>query len=364
MNQPQNMQVQDDEISLKDLIKIIQSWFSLLFKNSLLILLVGSIGGGLGFYLAYSTKPVFKAESKFVVKEGGPSGLSGSLGNLSSLLGGGGGSSLDRTVAVIGSDRVMGKVLLSTVLIEEKSDLVINHFINLNKNLKASWAKDTALAKARFTPADTIPQFFNFPQRKAYKSVLASFSGEKGIVSGEKGIVSKDFDKKTGIISLTVTHTNEEFAIEVNRLIYDELKLFMREQSSETANMNVELLTKKVDSIQGELSGVRRALARRTDQSMGLLLNEDKVELKSLAVKEQILLTMYGEAQKNLETFLFMGQSASNATALNLLDAPFSPIKPFVKSKVLYTAAGFFLASFFCFGFILLRRWYKNVMAS
>jgi uncharacterized protein involved in exopolysaccharide biosynthesis len=97
---------------------------------------------------------------------------------------------------------------------------------------------------------------------------------------------------------------------------------------------------------------------------MGLLLNEDKVELKSLAVKEQILLTMYGEAQKNLETFLFMGQSASNATALNLLDAPFSPIKPSVKSKVLYTAAGFFLASFFCFGFILLRRWYKNIMAS
>jgi hypothetical protein len=272
-------------------------------------------------------------------------------------LGDGGGSSLDRTVAVIGSDRVMGKVLLSTVLIEEKSDLVINHFINLNKSLKASWAKDTALAKARFIPADTIPQYFNFPQRKAYKSVLASFSGEKGIVS-------KNFDKKTGIISLTVTHANEEFAIEVNRLIYDELKLFMREQSSETANMNVELLTKKVDSIQGELSGVRRALARRTDQSIGLLLNEDKVELKSLAVKEQILLTMYGEAQKNLETFLFMGQSASNATALNLLDAPFSPIKPFVKSKVLYTAAGFFLASFFCFGFILLRRWYKNVMAS
>jgi uncharacterized protein involved in exopolysaccharide biosynthesis len=357
MNQPQNMPVQDDEISLKDLIKIIQSWFSLLLKNSLLILLVGSIGGGLGFYLAYSTKPVFEAESKFVVKEGGPSGLSGSLGNLSSLLGGGGASSIDRTVAIISSDRVMGKVLLSTVLIEEKSDLVINHFINLNKNLKASWVKDTALAKARFTPADTIPQFFNFPQRKAYKSVLASFSGEKGIVS-------KDFDKKTGIISLTVTHTNEEFAIEVNRLIYDELKLFMREQSSETANMNVELLTKKVDSIQGELSGVRRALARRTDQSMGLLLNEDKVELKSLAVKEQILLTMYGEAQKNLETFLFMGQSASNSTALNLLDAPFSPLTPAAKSKVLHTAAGFFLASFLCFGFILLRRWYKNIMAS
>jgi uncharacterized protein involved in exopolysaccharide biosynthesis len=356
MSQSQELPVHDDEISLKDLIKIIQSWFLLLYKNILTIFLVGSIGGGLGFYLAYSNKPVYKAESKFVVKEGGPSGLSGSLGNLSSLLGGGGGSSLDRTVAVIGSERVMGKVLLSTVQIAGKSDLVINHFVSLNKDLQTAWNKDTALAKARFTATDTIVQLFNFPQRKALKSVLASFNSEKGIVT-------KNFDKKTGIISLVVTHSNEEFAIEVNRLIYDELKIFMREQSSETANMNVELLTKKVDSIQSELNGVRRALARRTDQSMGLLLNEDKVELKSLAVKEQILLTMYGEAQKNLETFLFMGQSASNAAQLNLLDSPFSPIKPETKSKVLYTLAGFFLASFLCFGFILLRRWYKNVMA-
>jgi len=357
MSQSPAQQVQDDEISLKDLIKIIQSWFSLLYKNSLTILLVGAIGGGIGFYLAYSAKPVYKAESKFVVKEGGPSGLSGSLGNLSSLLGGGGGSSLDRTVAVIGSERVMNKVLLSTIQVAGNSDLVINHFVNLNKDLKAAWGKDTALAKARFAITDTLVPLFNFPQRKALKAVLASFSSEKGIVT-------KNFDKKTGIISLIVTHPNEEFAIEVNRLIFDELKVFMREQSSETANMNVELLTKKVDSIQGELNGVRRSLARRTDQSMGLLLNEDKVELKSLAVKEQILLTMYGEAQKNLETFLFMGQSASNATALNILDAPFSPLTPATKSRVLYTAAGFFLASFFCFGFILIRRWYKNLMAS
>ncbi len=358
MSQSPALPVNDDEISLKDLIKIVQSWFSLLYKNSLTILLLGSIGAGLGFYLAYSNKPVYKAESKFLVKEGGTSGLSGSLGNLSSLLGGGGGSSLDRTVAVIGSERVMGKVLLSTVQIAGKSDLVINHFVALNKDLQTAWNKDTVLAKARFTATDTISQLFNFPQRKAFKSVLAAF------ISDQEELVTKTFDKKTGIISLTVTHPNEEFAIEVNRLIYDELKLFMREQSSETANMNVELLTKKVDSIQSELNGVRRALARRTDQSMGLLLNEDKVDLKSLAVKEQILLTMYGEAQKNLETFLFMGQSASNASQLYLIDYPFSPIKPDEKSKLLYTLAGFFLASFLCFGFILIRRWYKNVMAS
>lgn len=356
MNPSPDLHVNDDEISLKDLIKIIQSWFSLLYKNLLVVLLAGLFGGGLGFYVAFSSQPTFKAESKFIVKEGGPSGLGSSLGNLSSLLGGGGASSLDRTVAVIGSERVIGKVLLSKIQIQGVSDLVINHYVTLNKDLRKAWNKDTVLSKARFDQTDTLPEVFGFAQRKAFKTVLAA-------LISEKGIVSKSFDKKTGIVSLAVTHPNEEFAIEVNRLIFDELKQFMREQSSETANMNVELLTKKVDSIQSELNGVRRALARTTDQSMGLLLNEDKVALKSLAVKEQILLTMYGEAQKNLETFLFMGQSASNSTALNLLDAPFSPLTPASKSKFLYALAGFFLASFFCFGFILLRRWYKNIMA-
>jgi len=356
MNQPKEIQVNDDEISLKDLIKIVQSWFGLLWKNIILITFFGFLGAGLGFYLAYNNKPTYKAESKFVLKEGGPSGLAGSLGSLGSLLGGSGGSSLDRTVAVIGTEKIIGQVLLTDWVINNQKDLVINHFIRLNQ-LADKWKEDTILAKAQFNTTDTISESFNFPQRKAYKAVMAAFVGEKGIVG-------KSFDKKTGIVSLDVTYKDEDFSIEVNELIYEQLKNFVRDQASETASLNTAVLTKKVDSIQGELNAVRRQLARKTDQSLGLLLNEDKVDLKSLAVKEQILLTMYGEAQKNLETVLFMGQSASNATNITLLDRPFSPIKPIKKSKILFSLAGFFLASFFTFGFILIRRWFKNLMAS
>jgi uncharacterized protein involved in exopolysaccharide biosynthesis len=356
MDQQKEIQVNDGEISLKDLIKIVQSWFELFWKNIILIVFTGFLGASVGFFLAYSHKPVFKAESKFIVKEGGSSGFASSLGSLGSLLGGSGGSSLDKTVEVIGSGKVIGKVLLTSVTIGITKDLVINHFIRLGK-LRQRWSKDTFLVKAKFTAIDTIPEVFNFPQRKAFKAVLASFIGKKGIVG-------KSFDKKSGIVSLDVTHADEDFAIEVNRLIYNELKSFFQDQASETANMNVAILTKKVDSIQSELNGVRRQLARRTDQSMGVLLNEDKVDLKSLALKEQILLTMYSEAQKNLETFLFMGQSASSSTVLNLLDVPYSPLTPTSKSKIHYLGLGFFLASFFTFVFILIRRWYKNLMAS
>ena len=272
------------------------------------------------------------------------------------MLGSGGGSSIDRTVAVIGSEKIIGKVLLTNWSVNGAEDLIINHYIQL-EGLAEKWSKDTTLSKAKFSLQDTVPVLFNYSQRKAYKAVMSA-------LIGEKGIVGKSFDKKTGIISMEVTFKNEDFSIELNELIYSELKNFIRDQASETASMNSAVLTKKVDSIQAELNGVRRQLARKTDQSMGLLLNEDKVDLKSLAVKEQILLTMYGEAQKNLETVLFMGQSASNATNITLLDRPFSPIKPTSKSKIIYSITGFILTSFFAFGFILIHRWYKNLMAS
>jgi uncharacterized protein involved in exopolysaccharide biosynthesis len=356
MGQTKEIQMNVDEISLKDLIKIVQSWFGLLRKNIILITLFGFLGAGLGFYFAFNNKPTYKAESKFVLKEGGPSGLVGSLGSLGSLLGGSGGSSLDRTVAVIETEKIIGQVLLTNWVINDQKNLVINHFIRLDKFME-KWEDDTVLAKAQFKVTDTVPELFNLPQRKAYKAVMRA-------LVGEDGIVGKSFDKKSGIVSLDVTFKDEDFAIEVNELIYEQLKNFVRDQASETASLNTAVLIKKVDSIQGELNSVRRQLARKTDQSLGLLLNEDKVDLKSLAVKEQILLTMYGEAQKNLETVLFMGQSASNAINITLLDKPFSPIKPIKKSKILFSLAGFFIASFFTFGFILIRLWYKNLMAS
>jgi uncharacterized protein involved in exopolysaccharide biosynthesis len=356
MSHPEILQNDNDDISIKNLFSVIRLWLFILWSHIIPIIFIGLLGATVGYYLAYNSELTYKAESKFLLKEGNPSGLVTSLGNLGNLLGGTGGSSLDRTVAVIGTEKIIGQVLLTNWVINNQKELVINHFIRLGK-LKEKWKKDTVLAKAQFNVTDTIPALFNFPQRKTYKAVMAAFVGEKGIIG-------KSFDKKTGVVSLDVTFNDEDFAIEVNELIFEQLKNFVRDQASETASLNTAVLTKKVDSIQVELNAVRRQLARKMDRSLGLLLNEDKIDLKSLTVKEQILLTMYGEAQKNLETVLFMGQSASNATNITLLDRPFSPILPIKKSKVLFSLAGFFLSSFFTFGFILIRRWYNNLMAS
>jgi hypothetical protein len=357
MDQPKEIQVNNDEISLKELILIVRSWWGELWRKKWALIPLALIGAGLGFSKAFFASPNYKASYRFFVKEASASGLGGSLGSLGSLLGGGGGTLLDKTVEVIKSEMVVGKVLLTPIEVDGKSDLVINHFINLQE-LRKQWEDDTLLNKAKFASSDTIPETYNLSQRKAYKLILTNFINEKS------KIIQHSFEKKSGVISLFVNNKNEDFSVRVSGLILEGVRSFIRSYAAESLNNNVAVLTKKVDSIQGELNSVRRKLAKATDQSFSVFLNEDKVDLKALAVQEQILLTMYGEAQKNLETVLFMGQSASNSAAVIVLDRPYSPIKPDQKSVILYAVVGFILSGGLGFGFILTRRWYKNLMAS
>jgi uncharacterized protein involved in exopolysaccharide biosynthesis len=75
--------------------------------------------------------------------------------------------------------------------------------------------------------------------------------------------------------------------------------------------------------------------AVQSDQSLGLLLQQNKVDLKSLSVKEQMLTVMYAEALKNFETYEFINKAT--IPSLTLIDYPFSPIKPLKNSRLLYT---------------------------
>ncbi len=193
----------------------------LIKKNLLIIFILGCLGSSVGFYIASTHRPIYQAESRFIISDLGSNSFVSSLGNLGSLLGGSGLPSVEKIISVIRSQRVIGKVLLSPINVNDNKDLVINHFIHFSK-LNEKWKWNTLLANDNFTFRDTIFESFNYSQRKVFKTVLASFIGQKGIVA-------TSFDKKSGIVVLNVSHANEDFAIEVNKLIYNELNLFFQE---------------------------------------------------------------------------------------------------------------------------------------
>ncbi len=358
MNQPTEIQAHYDEISLKDLIKLIRSWSELLRKKIFSIGVIGLLGGSLGFYFAYTKKVNYNAELRFVVKnEGSSSGLSGMLGGLGSVLGGSTmGSPLERTIEIASSDRIVGSALLSEVQIEGKNEILANSLIRISK-LHKNWEKDSLLNGIKFNKQDTSIESMSFPKRKAIKMLEVLLIPKNG-----DGIITKSFDKKSGVVTLSATHENEDFAIVLTKEIFNKLRDFYVEQMITSAANNVQILQKKVDSIKFELARVQSSYARNTDQSFGLLFQEDKVELKKLAVREQMLMAMYGEAQKNLETFKFMNDSA--IPTLTVIDMPYSPLKKIQPSKILFTVGGAFLGAFLTFLFIAIRHWYKKIVAS
>jgi len=336
-----------DEIGIKDLIKEFRLWKSLIRKNWLWLLMAGLAGGALGYFYASRDIPQYAAKTRFMLKNEGVGSLfGGQMSSLSGLLGGGQmGTPLERTAEVIASDRIVGAALLREVTIKDSTDLVINHFIRLT-NLRKVWAKDTVLRNVRFDIRDNEIGRLSIPQRKAFKYIKNLLVPEKGT-----GVVRKAFDKKSGVLTLTCVHRNEAFAIALSNIIYYELGSFFVEQMTFNSQNNADVVRRKMDSIQRQLNSVRRAYAQETDQSLGLLLQQDKVDLKSLAVKEQMLTVMYAEAVKNYESFQFLNSAAM--PSLTLIDAPYSPLVLSQKSKKYYALILSFL--FILFSFIIMR---------
>ena len=342
---------EDDQISLGDIFKEISLWIQLLKKNFLIIIVLAFSGAGLGFFYAYNTIPTYKADLKFIMKSDA-NGLSSSLNSLSSLLGGSSssGSPVEQFIELAGTERIIGSVLLKPVKINNQYDLLINHYIAI-ENLKYKWLKDTVLNKASFSDKDHF-ETLNYPQRKALKNIT------KAITGSQKSILNTAFDKKSAVITITGVYTNEAFSIELINGIYKELMNFYLDQTIYKTNNNVQILTKKVDSIRNVLSETQQNFAKNTDQSLGILLQKDKVESKSLAIKEQMLVMMYAEAQKNLEALRFMQSSTTPSFAI--IEAPYSPIDPIKKSKRQYCLLGFFSCAFPSIIFLRLRLYWKT----
>jgi uncharacterized protein involved in exopolysaccharide biosynthesis len=339
---------EEEEFGIKDLIRILKTWKEIFVNNIFKILFAGIIGGAIGFTYAYLSVPVYNAQLKFVMRSD-PGGLSSGLVGLSSILGsgtgpGGSGSGLERVIELIGSDRIIGNAILKEAEVNGKNDLLVNHYINL-QGYKKQWENDSSLSKVQF-PSGILFADLEFPQRKAIKMIIGSLIGK----DNTSKLIAKSFDKKSGVVTLAVTYKNEDFAIQLTNSIYQETIEFYSDQSLAATSNNVQVLTQKADSIRRELDATRRAFAKNSDQALGLLLQEDKVENKSLSFKENMLSLMYAEVQKNLETLRYI--EASSMPSFSIIDQPYSPIRPIKRSGLKYSLLGFI--SLFLFVFIVI----------
>jgi hypothetical protein len=307
-----------DEISLKELILIAKDWTSYLWGRKWLFILVGCLGGAIGFaYSKYLTKPEYTAKITFAMEQKS-GGAASALGGLASSLGIGdiGGASSsgmfggENILMLMKSNRIIHEALKAP-LDELKGDHLLNAYVknHFDKELKE---KKIALFPKTF---DSITS------TRAQDSLLLLIT--KNI--REKQLIAERADKKTTIINLEVKDQNEQWALLFSKmLVQHAIDLYMEIKVGKLITTEREL-TRKRDSIRGLLDGSITTLAIETDLNSHAPLMRYKTKQAKKQVDVEVLKTMYGNVIQNLEMTKF--QRSQEEPIIEIIDEPILPLE-------------------------------------
>ena len=352
-------QIDNDEISLKELIQKIQEWIAYLKTQWKLIIGIAALGGIIGFVYASFQKPNYLATTTFVLEEDkGGGGLGGAMGLASSFgfdLGGGGGGlfTSSNIIELMKSRLVVEKTLLNPVQIAGKEISLADYYIQINE-LKEGWAKKPTLANINF-PVNADRTKFSLEQ----DSILQTISA--GLIKANLVIAQKD--KKVSIISLTVKSENELFSKLFCEQLLKETSDFYIETKSKKSRLNVDILQRQADSIRAELNSAITGVATTSDNVYNL--NPALNVKRTPSIRRQVDVQANTAILTQLVAQLEMSKvSLRKETPLvQLIDRPILPLEKEKVGRLKSLVLGGFLAGFLTVLYLVFGQLYRKMVA-
>ena len=346
----QQQQIDNDEISLKELIQKIQEWIQYLKTQWKLIVGIAALGGIIGFVYASFQKPNYLATTTFVLEEDkGGGGLGGAMGLASSFgfdLGGGGGGlfTSSNIIELMKSRLVVEKTLLNPVQVAGKEISLADYYVQLN-NLKI---------KVGF-PVHADRTKFSLQQ----DSILQTISA--GLTKNNLTIAQKD--KKVSIISLTVKTENEMFSKLFCEQLLKETSDFYIETKSKKSRLNVDILQHQADSIRAELNSAITGVAAASDNVYNLnpAFNVKRTPSTRRQVDVQANTAILTQLVAQLE--LSKVSLRKETPLVQLIDRPILPLEKDKVGRLKSLILGGFLAGFLSVLYLVFGRLYKNLVS-
>ncbi len=352
--------VEDDEITLKELIEKIREFWQEAWKNKWWIILVAGLMASIFLLRAWFTPVTYPAALTFMVNEdngGGLGGVSAILGQFG--FGGGkkdGSYNLDKILELSKSRKIIQSTLFKKVTVNGEEDFFANHIIKLYE-LHEKWEDDTTGLKG-FYFSRGVTDSFDRVEYNALKHVHAQVRGSEEV----EGILSSSYNDDTGILSLSLNSYSEDLSIKFIDSLYHELSSFYIKNAVEPQQKTLNNISAKVDSLGKRLQSINYQLADFEDRSFGTIDQKSEVRKTRLLINQQVTGAAYGEAIKNLELADF---TLKNATpAFQLIDAPIPPIKPVGESKLKAIVIGGFVGGFIALIFFIGRKIIRDAMQS
>jgi uncharacterized protein involved in exopolysaccharide biosynthesis len=361
MTDQNNLQpIDNDEISLKELLQKIKEWYLFLLTKWKLIIAVAFIGGMIGFTYAYFQKPIYKASLTFAMEDekGGGGGLGGALGLASSLgidLGSsvGGAFSGANLMELMKSRKLVEKTLLSPITVNGKTESLADCYLEINE-LKKGWEQKPLLKDISF-PVNADRSKFTLQQDSILNNIF------NAIVKTNLTISQKD--KKVSIISIESTSTNEMFAKTFCETIARETSDYYVEIKSKKSRTNVAILQHQVDSIRGELNGAITGVAAASDNVFNLntAMNVKRSPSAHRQVDVQANTAILTQLVTNLE--LAKVSLLKETPLIQTIDMPILPLEKEKVGKLKSLILGGFLAGFLTVLYLVFGQLYRKIVA-
>ncbi len=308
-----------NQFTLAEVIQNLRQWLAFFISQWKVLLIAGVLGLGGGALISVLKKPVFHAETSFVLEEGdGPglgqmSGLAslvgvnlGSLGSTSGLFQG------DNIMELYRSDRMIGESLLSPFS-EEK--LLIDRFVEFEK-LDEKWASKVDFSALDFSKA-----------RDQFSVTQDSVVQEISKLIRERQLSVAKPDRKLSIIQVSISSKDEAFAKVFNETLVNKVNTFYFETKTKKTGENLRILQTQADSVRAILDENIGAYASAQDRvpNANPLLTSGTVESRKRQIDVQATAAVYQEIVKNLE--IAKVNHRNNSPLIQIIDSPRFPLK-------------------------------------
>jgi hypothetical protein len=342
----------NDDISLKDMLRIIGEWYRYLLSRWVIIVVVGILGGILGIVYAYFSKPKYEASLSFILANSNDnsSGLLGLANQFGIDLGSGNNDVFtgNNIIALMQSRRMVQQALLKKPKGENIS--LLNIYCK-EKKLDEAWKKDARMSKV-----------YPFPDSASQMTPLQDSMFRDIYDNVQKSLLDVSMpDKDKSIYTVVTTSTNEIFSYYLTTYLVDVTSAFYISTKTSVAQQNLDMLQHEADSLHNLLGNTITAAAAQTDVTFNL--NPAYQVQRSAAQQSQVsasaLGQAYGQVLQNLELAKI---SLQKETPLyQIVDVPQLPLVMQKKSKLIYLIIGGILGGIVICGFLIVKRVLSNL---
>lgn len=344
-------------VSFKVLILTIREWIAYLLSKWLIIVIIGLLGGILGFLYAINKEIKYTGELTFVLEETKSSPLGAYSGIASQFgidLGGGGGGlgvfSGDNIVEFLKSRLMIEKALLSSVQHNSKRVTLADLYIDYN-DLRKDWQGLPALEKLNF-PVGADRAKFNLQQDSILGIMYEALIKEN--VNVEKR------DKKLSFILVTCIAKNEMFCKLFTERLVDEAAKFYVETKTKRSQQIVDKLQAQADSLQYLLNRQTYSAARIQDLNLNPARKVASIGGEVATRDKMVSQTLYGEVIKNLE--LSKMTLSQETPMIQIIDKPILPLKKERLGKAKGIILGGIIAGLLISSLLIIIEVYRRIV--